>query len=53
MNDQRIIIIFNDGTKEIIDCCNYEVKNGCLAVCIRFSKTRVFPLHTIKEFDVY
>lgn len=53
MNDQRIIITFKDGTKETIACFNYEVKNGCLAVIIRFSKTRVFPLDTIKEFDIY
>ena len=53
MNDTRIIITFKDGTKETINCCNYEVKNGCLAVSIRFKETRVFPLDNIKEFDIY
>ena len=53
MNDERIVITFKDGTKETIYCCNYEVKNGCLAVSIRFKETRVFPLDNIKEFDIY
>lgn len=53
MNDQRIIITFKDGTKETIDCCDYEVKNGCLSVSIRFKNIRVFPLDNIKEFDIY
>ena len=53
MDDTRIVIIFKDGTKETIDCSDYEVKNGCLAITIRFSKTRVFPLDIIKEFDIY
>ena len=52
MNDIRIIITFKDGTKETIDCCDYEVKNGCLAIQIRYQKTRVFPIDNIKEFEV-
>lgn len=52
MNDIRIIITFKDGTKEAIDCNDYEVKNGCLAISIRYGKTRVFPIDNIKNFDV-
>lgn len=52
-NDFTIVIFFNDGTKEKIDCTNYEVKNECLATIIGFQKTRVFPLVNIKEFDIY
>ena len=53
MNNIIIDIIFKNGAKEKINCSDYEVKNGCLAIIIRFSKTRVFPLDTIKEFDIY
>lgn len=53
MNDTTIHITFKDGTKEIIDCCYYEVKNGCLSIQIRFSKTMVFPLDNIKFFEIY
>lgn len=52
MNDITIIILFKDGTNETIDCCDYEVKNGCLSVTKRFGKTRVFPLDNIKEFTI-
>ena len=52
MNDTVITIIFKDGTEHRIACFDYQVKNGCLAVIIRFGKTRIFPLDNIKEFNI-
>lgn len=52
MNDTRIIITFNDGTKETIDCSEHIVKDGYLYISIRHQKTMVFPLNNIKLFVI-